>query len=378
MTAGKGGTGGGVWRYAERLLQHLDKVPPEDGLELLVYANRGQELRYSNIEVRVIGDGVRSTFGRFMWVHWTLPRMCRRDKVSVLHKLATEVPLDQRRIAVVATIHDFMSEFQLEQRRGGKRSLADRLRSLYFAASARLALRTAKVSIFPTESVRDEARRRYKSTDDRSLVVVPNGVDAARSSEMPEIATVFTWIVVASFSAHKGHLEVVAALHRLGERLEPGQSVRVIFRGHVVDEQYHKQVRLASEGLPRNVDLEFAAYDSSASDEQVYSRASGLILLSQYEGFGLPPIEAQVRGIPVIVSDIAVFRETLRGDALYVRAEDPDAVASKMYSLMRDEGLRQELVARGLCNATRFAWSRTAFDTIDVYRRVLALPEVMA
>jgi glycosyltransferase involved in cell wall biosynthesis len=374
MAAGKGGTGGGVWRYAERLLRNLDHLVGEDGPELLVYASKAQGLKYNNIEVREIGDGFSSKSGRFLWVHWTLPRMCRRDKVTVLHKLATEVPLDQRGIAVVATIHDFMSEFQLEQRQGGGRSLTDRLRQLYFSALASFALRTTRASIFPTQSVRDEARRRYQLADDSSLVVVPNGVDQEPASQTSaDTPAVFTWIVVASFSAHKGHLQVVAGLRKLGERLAAGESVRVVFRGHVVDKSYYELVRRACADLPRSVLLEFVEFDSSASDEQVYSGVSGLILLSEYEGFGLPPIEAQARGIPVIVSDIAVFRETLKSDALYVRADDADAVASAMYSVMHDDELRRELATRGLHNAAEYAWSRTAAETLDVYRTVLAL-----
>ena len=373
MAAGKGGTGGGVWRYTERLLQHLDRLAPTVELELLVYASRAQGLKYNNIEVREIGDGIRSTAQRFLWVHWTLPRMCRRDGVVVLHKLATEVPVDQRQIAVVVTIHDFMSEFQLEQR-GARRSVSDSLRQFYFSALARLALRTARASIFPTMSVRDEAQRRYNIADDSLLSVVHNGVDQVDESHaLADTGSIFTWIVVASFSAHKGHLQVVAGLRRLGERLGPGESIRVIFRGHVVDDEYYERVRQSGAELPSNVLLEYAEFDSSASDEQVYGEVSGLILLSQYEGFGLPPIEAQARGIPAVVSDIPVFRETLKSDALYVRAEDPEEVASAMYCVMHDDEFRRALVAGGLRNAAGFAWSRTAADTLHVYRGVLAL-----
>ena len=85
----------------------------------------------------------------------------------------------------------------------------------------------------------------------------------------------------------------------------------MVFRGHVIDSEYYEKVRRLSETLPANISVSFASYEKAASSADVYRHVDGLLLLSQYEGFGLPPMEAQGLGVPVVVSDIPVFRETL-------------------------------------------------------------------
>jgi glycosyltransferase involved in cell wall biosynthesis len=373
MSPGRGGTGGGVWRYSEKLLANLDELSAHNGPEIVVYARESHDLDLKNVEVKRVSDFFQSGLGRFLWVHYVLPRSCRRDRVSVLHKLATEVPIYQRGLSVVVTIHDFMAEFQRETARTGSRTIVDKLRQAYFSMVVKLALRTADVAVFPTVSVSDEANERYSRHLKASRVVIANGVDQpCVRRQLGHQVGAFSWIVVASFSPHKGHLEVLEALRALGPMLGEGETVRVVLRGHVIDGEYFDRVKRSGADLPENVVLEFADFDSEASEGEVYESSDGLILLSRYEGFGLPPVEAQAHGMPVLVSDIPVFRETLGAGAVYVSADDSTSVAEAMLRIMRQSDTRADLIAQGMLNAADYTWSRTAADTLRVYSEVLA------
>ena len=103
----------------------------------------------------------------------------------------------------------------------------------------------------------------------------------------------------------------------------------------------------------------------------LYSSCTVFVYPSIYEGFGLPPLEAMACGAPVIASNIATFQETLGSAAQLVAPNDVEALARSIVEILGDEDRRRALSRRGLEQAAKFSWERTAQLTLDVYREVL-------
>ena len=103
----------------------------------------------------------------------------------------------------------------------------------------------------------------------------------------------------------------------------------------------------------------------------LYSSCTVFVYPSIYEGFGLPPLEAMACGAPVIASNIATFQETLGSAARLVAPNDVEALARSIVEILGDEDRRRALSRRGLEQAAKFSWERTAQLTLDVYREVL-------
>lgn len=120
-------------------------------------------------------------------------------------------------------------------------------------------------------------------------------------------------------------------------------------------------------GLPPRVRLAGRVDDEMLP--ALYAEAEWFVYLSLYEGFGLPPLEALACGTPVIVSDIAVFRELLGDAAATAAPQDDAAVADVLKQAVSDPGLRRTLAERGLARAQRFDWRETARMTRDVLER---------
>jgi glycosyltransferase involved in cell wall biosynthesis len=87
---------------------------------------------------------------------------------------------------------------------------------------------------------------------------------------------------------------------------------------------------------------------------------------SLYEGFGLPVLEAQAGGIPVMTARGSSLPEVAGDAALYVDPTDVEAIAQAMLRLSQDETLRQELIAAGHRNVQRFSWEKAAAETLAV------------
>ena len=102
-----------------------------------------------------------------------------------------------------------------------------------------------------------------------------------------------------------------------------------------------------------------------------YQHAVFYVLPSLYEGFGLPVIEAMQRGCPVITSNVSSLPEAGGDAALYVDPEDAHDIAEKMQQLILDKKLREELIAKGKKQITKFSWDKAAKETLAVLETVV-------
>ena len=87
---------------------------------------------------------------------------------------------------------------------------------------------------------------------------------------------------------------------------------------------------------------------SDAELDHAYRSASALVIASEIEGFGLPVVEAFQRGLPVLCSDIPVFREIADGQASFFRLDDPDRLTAVLHAYCRghDPARRSERTPR--------------------------------
>jgi glycosyltransferase involved in cell wall biosynthesis len=111
------------------------------------------------------------------------------------------------------------------------------------------------------------------------------------------------------------------------------------------------------------------------SDEQLtllYRHAQAFVFPSEYEGFGLPILEAFGQQCPVVLSHASCFPEIAREAALYFPPDQPTALAGQLERLLTDARLRRELVQLGQLRLLDFTWHHTARHTRAVYEAACA------
>lgn len=103
----------------------------------------------------------------------------------------------------------------------------------------------------------------------------------------------------------------------------------------------------------------------------ILSLSSVCFFASIYEGFGLPILEAQSCGVPVITSNTSSMPEVAGGGAVYVDPFNVDEMANALKTVMTDVKVSRDLIQKGSENVKNFSWDKTASQTIDVYTSVL-------
>jgi len=219
-----------------------------------------------------------------------------------------------------------------------------------------------------------------------SAEVVHNGVDVARfRSADPDLAAALRQragaagaacrpliLAVGGVEPRKGSDTLMAALRRLEGR--PGRRpVLAVVGGHSFQDyrEYRDRVLSSLPGLGLRLDDDVVLLGTVPDAELPgwYAAADVLAFPSTKEGWGLAVLEAMSAGLPVVVSDLPVFREYLRPgqDALMVPVDDAAALAAALGTVLDDAALADRLRAAGYQVCARFTWDRCAAEHQRIY-----------
>jgi glycosyltransferase involved in cell wall biosynthesis len=94
-------------------------------------------------------------------------------------------------------------------------------------------------------------------------------------------------------------------------------------------------------------------------------------MVSLWEGFGLPALEAMACGAPVIAARAGALPEVVGDAALLVDPRNPAAIAAAMAQLEREPGLAEALGQAGERRASTFRWDQAAADVLTVLRELI-------
>ena len=120
--------------------------------------------------------------------------------------------------------------------------------------------------------------------------------------------------------------------------------------------------------------LDGSIMQMEVSDSQLaylYSHAKALVYPSQYEGFGIPILEAFVCGCPAIASNSSSLPEVGGSAALYFHPSDVSTLTAILSEVWTKQGLADDLRARGRERARLFSWEQTARKTLDTYDKII-------
>lgn len=118
-------------------------------------------------------------------------------------------------------------------------------------------------------------------------------------------------------------------------------------------------------------DIIFTGEISDYDLVQLYNMASLFVYPSIFEGFGFPVLEAMSCGLPVIASETSSIPEVLQHPDLLFKPFDEKEICLKMDEILSNDNLSAYIRKQCLTNSGKFSWSKTAAETLDVYRHCI-------
>ena len=110
----------------------------------------------------------------------------------------------------------------------------------------------------------------------------------------------------------------------------------------------------------------FTGYVKDADIAAIYNLAKLFVFPSLYEGFGIPPLEAQACSCPVVCSNAASLPEVCDDSVVYFDPHDVEDMRNNIQTVLNDKNLQNELRIKGLENIKRFGWERSAKQIIEI------------
>ena len=343
----------GVGRYLSELLAAWASHADPQRHSWILYAHERPQIGAPwSDAVRIVGGS-----GGSAWEQLTLPRALRRDRPDVLFAPGYTAPLTAPAPTVV-TVHDvsfFARPDWFSYREGTRRRLltgwsARRARvvitdSLFSKSEIvkHIGLPESNIRVIPLGSSR------------RFLTKVPHGGSSRGFAREPIV------LYVGSVFARRRVDQLIANFDRVVDRV-PAARLEIVGENrtvpHVDLEACRRQTRHADR-------ISIRSYVDEATLQGLYAQASAFAFLSEYEGFGLTPLEALSAGIPPVLLDTPIARETCGPAARYVpAAHTSEPLVDALCDLLTSDAARDAVLSHAPAVLARYQWPAAAAATL--------------
>lgn len=355
----------GIGAYVEAIVERLPRLAPD--LEFNLWAHR-----FARRPLSAAGNVTEQTVAIEPNSIWSLewPRRCASlDGIDLFHGAHNTLPRGLSCRSVV-TIHDLMA---IERPDLAFTRLSQRIKRAYYPRAVWRAICEARMLIVTTSATADGVGALSSSARART-VVVPMAPDVEFQPAVDPAAT--TARVAALLGSDAPFLLVVgqdAPNKRQAVALQAfAAGAPKTWRLILVQRQAHDGAlrRLAARiGIAKRVTwLPSVAHGDLVT---LYQSARALLQPSNYEGFGLPLLEAMSCGCPVIASDLPTLREVIGNGGALVPVDEVAGFANAIRRLAESEALASDSRHAAHARSRIYSWDRCARETHDVYRAAL-------
>jgi glycosyltransferase involved in cell wall biosynthesis len=362
----------GVGRYLGELLARWTARTDAADRRFILYAPK--PLKVSLPEGLTDSRAVPGGTGTW-WEQTALRRAVRHDRPDVFFAPAYTAPMGIG-IPFAVTIHDISFIAHPEWFRPRER-LRRRLLTTHAA-------RTARVIFTDSEFSRSEIAGRLRVEPER-LEVIPPGMTASGprlpGSRIPDPASRVPdpgsripdpgsrpplVLFVGSLFNRRRLPDLLAAFAKVAAALP---DARLVIVG--ADRTWPTQdLRRLAQSLGIGTKVDLRSYVKDVELRDLYAQASVFGFLSEYEGFGLTPLEALSAQVPIVVLDTPVAREVYGAAAAYVQRGDIEGTAAALVGFLRSPAAAAAQLALAPAVLARYSWERAAEETLRHLERI--------
>jgi glycosyltransferase involved in cell wall biosynthesis len=166
---------------------------------------------------------------------------------------------------------------------------------------------------------------------------------------------------------HKNHMTAIRAISLLRDSY--GLDMPLVCTGG--EREAHNELIKAINEMSLGPWVKFLGYCPKEHLPAIYEGAGAVVFPSLFEGFGMPVLEAMWCGCPVVCSNTTSLPEIVGDAAILVDPLNAEAMADGIYRVLSDDGLRLDLIAKGLRQAEKFSWRRFTLQVVRIMNQVM-------
>lgn len=334
--------------YVKNLLENLQKIDPEN--QYIAFRPQDQK--------------DLSTSKRFLWDQFSMPKQAKLAQVDILHQPCFSAPVLFRG-KIVVTIHDIIAKTYGQDLPFFSRQ--------FFGRWMPFTYRFADRVICDSECTKKDIIRLLKIPAEKIKVIYLAATDSGRKKDLKKIKQIKEkyslgekyFLHIGSLNPRK-NLEFLLRVFSKISQQNPKYNL-VIAGGK---SWYHDKLNNLAKELGLEKRVIFTGYVPDNDIDDLYFGASIFLFPSLYEGFGLPPLEAMSRGIPVISSDSSSLPEVIGNGGLMCPPDDETSWIKAIESVINNVSLQEKLSRQGLVQAKKFSWKKCAEETLHIYKQL--------
>ncbi|MEI2513225.1 glycosyltransferase family 1 protein [Acinetobacter soli] len=331
----------GVQRFGREIISHLFKI--SRNIKILVPSGTNFE-DFPDSMFEVVGKNQGH-----VWEQLDL-YIFMRDKNKYLLNLTNTAPLlyDKN----IFTLHDIIFLFYPKS--------YNFLQYLYYKLSVKRHLKKSKLILTVSNYSKKSILGFYKDLDEKKIQVIYNAVPEKFLLNSSENRRTYhkekIFCVLSSFDENK-NLQVVIDAFKINSR----SDIRLLMIGSHV-EQKPNQLKSALEDSR----IKSLGKVNDQILSEIYQSSYAFIIPSKMEGFGIPPLEAQSFGCPVLASNTSSLPEILGHSALYFDPDNPEELSNLIDFISDDFSQRESLSLMSYENVKRFDFRKSAEFLINI------------
>lgn len=359
------GTQGGPRTYVLNLIESLLKIDREN--EYVIFYNSEKHLGLFP-QAREIAVPFANPVTRLLREHILMPLFYKKEGLDIIHNPKSAISVFKP-CKTVVTIFDLIPVTHPETEKWMAR--------IYWSVQIPVAARHADFIITSSEFAKKEIISRYGTSEDR-IKVIPIAYNShcrpiKPSSEMDQIKDKYNMpekyiLYVGTIQPRKNIGTLIKSYSSLVKKgLTDHKLVITGRKGWLYGPLFEL---IKEEGMEENI-----VFTGFVPDEElpyIYNGADLFIYLSLFEGFGIPPLEAMACGVPVICSNTTSLPEVAGDAGTLVDPMDQEGVENEILKVLTTPSLQNDMKKKGLIQAEKFSWERTARETLQVYKDVVS------
>lgn len=339
----------GVQRYGIELSYALKKINKDLNIKFVAPKNIIHNKVAEELKVETFGINKNN-----LWDQLDLLFYLQKAKKPLLINFANTLPiLYNNKISI---IHDIT-----HLKYPNSRSLIYRK---YYELIFPLMIKTSKHIITVSEFSKKEIMSFFDLKEENVSVVYDSVRDNFRyiKAEYPDQYI----LAVSSMAYHKNFIGLIKAF-----KLIKNKRIKLYVVGGINKKIFGEKSLDILKYLENNPNIKYLGRVSDEKLVELYSNAQCFVYPSFYEGFGLPPLEAQACGCPIIISDIPVFKEIYGKSAVYFNPYSPEDIANKIETVLENKSLRENLSELGIINSQKYRSEKSASTLVSVIEKYI-------